>query len=73
MNAYQLVDIVGKLSAFAGLGVAACAFMLPNGWRSPLGLAALLLGAVVLLGSVTHDPRTKLTWNQTIALKAIGR
>lgn len=56
MSGYELANVAGDLSLALGLTLAACAFMLPKGWRSPLGMLMLVLGACVTGASFVHAP-----------------
>lgn len=67
---YQIVEIASNLSVFVGVALAACAFLLPNGWRSAIGLLVISLGAAVVIASVTHAPNGQ-TWARSILTQVI--
>lgn len=70
MSVYGLVDMFGKISLFVGLILAVCAFMMPKGWRSPLGLTLLTVGVAVLVASLTHATDGR-TWMQVFLARSL--
>jgi drug/metabolite transporter (DMT)-like permease len=56
MDIYQVASIVGDMAIFLGAMVAGFAFMLPKGWRSPLGMLFLLIGSTIVVASLLHTP-----------------
>jgi hypothetical protein len=71
MSTYQFAEIVGNLSIVLGIVMMVFAFLLPKGWKSPLGLLILAFGGCVVAASLVHTPEGQ-TYARAIVAQAFS-